>query len=268
MARWIAWLSLALGMVSLVSGAVLLFVYHPSNAFETVQKITYLLPFGAFFRELHYFSSELLLLMLLLHIAIELSKKSLYMKTRPWSYGVLGVALVITLLFTGFVLKADQSANAAAQVAFGLIEDTPALSYLGTLFRDTEVFYYRFFIWHILFLPLLFLFTLYKHSKALIPRVEYMAIAAGLSVLLLLVIAMPQDIIPGEQVAHLEGPWFFWGAENLLQMGISSWAVNLFMTLPFILLLSYPLLDTKRTIKASLVLWSTVYIVLSAAWWL
>ncbi len=268
MARWIAWLSLAFGTVSLFSGAVVLFVYHPSGAFESVQKITYLLPFGAFFRELHYFSSELLMIAVLLHIVMEFSKKSLYMKAKPWNYGVLGIALVTMLLFTGYVLKADQSANAAAQVAFGLIEDMPVLSYLGRLFRDTEVFYYRFFIWHILFLPFLFGFALYKHSKVLIPKAEYVAIATGSSVLLLFAVTMPPDIIPNEPTAHLEGPWFFWGAENLLQMGISSWAVNLFILLPFFLLLSYSLLDIKRIIKILLVLWGTLYFMLSIAWWL
>ena len=34
---------------------------------------------------------------------------------------------IFVLMFTGFVLKADQSANAAALVAFSLIKDTPIL---------------------------------------------------------------------------------------------------------------------------------------------
>jgi len=268
MARWIAWLSLAFGIVSLASGAVLLFVYHPSYAFESVQKITYLLPFGIFFRELHYFSSELLTVTLLLHVVMELSKKSSTMKAMPWVYGVLGIAVVIVLMFTGFVLKADQNANAAAQVAFSLMEDTPVLSYASTLFRDMQVFYYKFFIWHILFFPFLFGLAVSRHSKVLIPRVEYTAIAAGVSVLALLIIAMPQDMIPNEPIGDLKGPWFFWGAENLLQMGFSAWAVNLFLLLPFSLLLFYVLPAPNRAIKYSLVVWSIGYLLLSVAWWL
>jgi len=45
MARWISWLSLALFLVSLFSGLVVMFAYHPSAAYESVQRLTYLIPY-------------------------------------------------------------------------------------------------------------------------------------------------------------------------------------------------------------------------------
>ena len=268
MARWISWLALALFVVSLFSGLVLLFGYHPSSAYESVQKLTYLIPYGAFFRQLHYFSSELFMGVLIGHIVLELMKQSISMRMTAWIYGIVGALVVVLLVFSGFVLKADQSANAAAQVAFTLMGDTPLLSVLQPLIQDTLSFYHKFFIWHIVLLPLLLGYGIYRHIKLLLPKLPYAVIATGMSVLALLLIPMPADIIPNEAVEHLQGPWFFWGAENLLQMGLDAWIVTLMMTAPFVLLLLIILSARSRILKLTLLLWLLAYTLVSLAWWL
>jgi hypothetical protein len=79
---------------------------------------------------------------------------------------------------------------------------------------------------------------------------------------------MPADIIPNEAVKHLQGPWFFWGAENLLQMELGSWMVTLIMTIPFVLLALIILSARKTLLKFALVLWTLLYTAVSLAWWL
>jgi len=268
MARWISWLTLALFLVSLFSGLVVMFAYHPSAAYESVQKLTYLIPYGAFFRQLHYFSSELLMGFLIAHITMELLKKSITMRPSAWVYGVVGALAVVLLMFSGFVLKADQSANAATQVTFTLMGDTPLLSNLQPLIQDTISFYHKFFIWHIVLLPLLLGYGIYRHIKLLLPQTPYIIIATALSVLTLLLIAMPADIIPNEAVEHLQGPWFFWGAENLLQMELGSWMVTLIMTIPFVLLVLIIFASRRTLLKFALILWIVFYTIVSLAWWL
>ena len=268
MARWVSWLTLALLIVSFVSGTVLLFAYHSHDAFESVQKITFLIPSGIFFRKLHYFSSELFIFLLIGHIFLELFKSSLTMRSSAWVYGVIGALIAVVLMFSGFVLKADQNANAAAQVAFRLLGDTPILCYLSPLLRDTASFYHKFYIWHIVLLPLLLGYSIYRHSKNILPKAEYIAIATALSMLVLLAIAMPNDIILNQPAEHLKGPWFFWGAENLLQTGFSSSLVTLIMGLPFVLLIYYPWCHKKIIVKLLLTVWITAYTLYSMAWWL
>lgn len=255
----IAWLTQAFFVLSMISGAIIVFAYYPSNAYDSVQKINYIIPFGSFFRELHYFSSEVFLVVLILHIAMELYKKDIKISFSSWNYATFATLAVFILMFTGFVLKADQSANAAAQVAFSLISDTPVLDNLLPLFKDTQVFYWKFFIWHIIFLPLFLTFVIYKHVKRISADKENFTIAIGATLLLALIISMPVDVPLEENVKLLKGPWFFWGAENLLQIGINSIGVNIILLMPFIFLLFIYITDYKKSFKFLLLLWVLIY---------
>jgi len=166
-------------------------------------------------------------------------------------------------MFSGFVLKADLSANAAAQVAFNLIKDTPFFKYFLVLIEDPNVFYYKFFIWHILFLPLVLVYAIYKHIDTLHVKVQYLSIALGISVLSLMILSMPRDIIRGEKVHTLTSPWFFEGAENLLLNSWSPFLVNLVIIFPFVLLIAYFYSKQKNIIKTLLALWLISYIFIS-----
>jgi len=259
MSKFVSFLTLGLFFVSMLSGLVVVFAYHPSAAYESVQKMSFLIPNGAFFRKLHYFSSELFFLLLLGHIAFELAKKRVKIADKSWIYSIVGFGVVVVLLFSGFVLKGDLSANGAAEVAFNLIKDTPVLNSILPLFRDNTVFYYKFFIWHILFLPLLLSFAIYRHIEALHVKVEYFSIALGLSILALMTLDIPLDINPTQKVATLLSPWFFQGAENLLLKSYTPLEVNLILFSPFVLLFSYIYTKQKLLIKALLVLWLIFY---------
>jgi len=258
-----AQLALGLFVVSLLSGLLPVFVYHASDPWGSVQKLTFLIPWGDLFRQLHYFSSELFFLVLLAHIVLELVRGTPSISRMSWIYSVLGTAAVLGLMFTGFVLKGDQSADAAAQVALHLMGETPLLDRLLPLVRDTEVFVWKFFVWHGFFLPLLLVLGIWRHIGRIAPRREYWVVAIGLSLLVLLLIAMPEDIAPHEEIAHLKGPWFFWGAENLLQLSLSPWLVNLIVSLPFAMLLIYPFFQRKRWIGYALLIWFTGYTAVS-----
>ncbi len=252
-------LTSGLFIVSMLSGLIVMFAYHPSIAFDSVQKINYLIPYGLFFRKLHYFSSEAFTIFLLLHIVLELIKNKIKITAISWNYSIVGFIAVIVLMFSGFVLKADLSANAAAQVTFSLIKDTPIFQYLLPLFQDHGIFYYKFFIWHIVYLPLILAFAIYKHVDALNVKVVYISIAFGISVLSIILFKMPPDIIPGEKVQSLTSPWFFIGAENLLQKSWQPLSINLFLSIPFFLLVVYFYTKYKYTLKALLVLWLVFY---------
>ncbi len=259
MTRHIAWLTQALFAVSMISGIVMIFAYYPNNAYDSVQKITYIIPFGGFFRELHYFSSEAFTIILLIHIVLEFYKKNIKISNISWNYSVLAVFTVFILMFTGFVLKADQSANAAAQVAFSLISDTPILDNFLSLFKDTEVFYWKFFVWHIVFLPLILVYAIYKHVKKIGVDIRYFTVALGITLFLPLIISMPLDIALETKVEHIKGPWFFWGAENLLQLGLSTIAVNIILIIPFIFLLLIYNNFKKNIFKILLLIWILIY---------
>jgi len=176
--------------------------------------------------------------------------------SSSWNYSILGFIAVIILMFSGFVLKADLDASGAAQVAFSLIKDTPALKYLLPLFKDNSVFYYKFFIWHIVYLPLVLAFAIYKHIDTLKVKSTILSIAFGITVLSMIVFKMPLDIIPGEKVKTLSSPWFFIGAEHLLQKAWTPLSINLFLSIPFFLLIIYFCTKYKYTTKSLLTIFT------------
>ncbi|NOX14872.1 MAG: DUF4405 domain-containing protein [Epsilonproteobacteria bacterium] len=263
MSKFTSHLTFALFFVSMLSGLVIVFAYHPSTALQSVQKINFLLPYGSFFRKLHYFSSELFTIFLLLHIGLELSKNRIFITSSSWNYSVFGFVLVIILMFSGFVLKADLSGNGAAQVAFNLIKDTPFIKNLLPLIQDNTVFYYKFFIWHILFLPLILGYAIYRHTDTLHVKTEYLSIAIGISILALLIFTMPRDIIPGVDIKNLSSPWFFLGAENLLLKAWAPFLINLILITPFILLIVYFYTKRKNITKIILAIWVILYFLVS-----
>ncbi len=259
MQRITSLLTLGLFVVSILSGLVIVFAYHPSMAFGSVQKINYLIPFGSFFRKLHYFSSEAFTIFLLFHILLELIKNKIKISASSWNYSVLGFIVVIVLMFSGFVLKADLSANAAAQVAFSLIKETPLLKFLLPLFKDNSIFYYKFFIWHILYLPLILAFAIYKHTGTLKIKSTILSISFGITVLSIIMFKIPPDIIPGEKIQSLTSPWFFIGAEHLLQKSWQPISINIFLSIPFFLLIIYFYTNHKYVIKYLLLFWLLFY---------
>ncbi len=261
--RIAAHLALGLLAVSVLSGLLPIFVYHPSAAYDSVQKLTFLIPYGAFFRQLHYFSSELFLVFLLGHVMLELGRRAVSTARASWLYAVAGLGIVVLLMFSGFILKGDQSGSAAAQVALHLMSQTPLLNRLVPLVKDTELFYSKFFVWHVIFLPLLLVWMTWKHIGKIQARREYWIVGLGMGVLLLLLMTMPEDIAPTATVEHLRGPWFFWGAENLLQLGLNSWQVTTIVAIPFGLLLLYPFVRKPFKMAMALALWVVGYTVVS-----
>jgi len=266
MPRIVSYILFGLFFVSISSGAIILFAYHPSIAFNSVQKINYIIPYGNFFRKLHYFSSEIFTFFLLLHVVLEISKKKLNLDSSSWNYSVIGLMLVFILMFTGFVLKADLSANGAAEVTFNLIKDTPILNHTLNLIQDKTVFYYKFFIWHILFLPAILIYAIYRHTKTLHVEVEYISIALGITLLSAFFISMPRDIVPTESIKNLTSPWFFFGAENLLQKAYAPSIINLMLITPIFLLFAYYYMKNKTVIKILLLLWLIAYTYISWLW--
>ena len=259
MSKYLSWLTQAFFVVSMLSGIVIVFAYYPSNAYESIQKINYIIPFGSFIRELHYFSSEIFLIILMIHVSIEIYKKDIKISFKSWTWATIATIVIFILMFTGFILKADQSANAAAQVAFTLISDTPILGNLLPLFKDTQVFYWKFFIWHIIFLPLLLGFGIYKHVKKISVDIRYFTIALAVTLLISSIVNMPLDIALETNIEHIKGPWFFWGAENLLQLEFNSLSINIMLSLPFIFLLLIYNNIYKKIFTILLLVWILLY---------
>lgn len=257
MAFVISWLCVALFIISMLSGVVVAFVYKPSLGFESVQMLTYIVPYGKLFRELHYFSSEAFFVFTILHLVIEMLRSRMKITTSSWNYSIFAFFLIFALMFTGYVLKSDLSGYSAAQVAISLIKQTPILSDFVVFIEDKSMFFWKFYIWHILFLPLLLAYGTYKHINTLYTK--YWLSGLGIAFLCMLVFTMPLDISYDLDIQRLHGPWFFWGAEGMLLLGIPVLVVDLFFVLFFALITSFYFLKQRKTILFLLLIWVGIY---------
>ena len=254
----LSWICVALFNVSIISGLIVAFSYKPSLAYESVQKLTYIIPYGDIFRQLHYFSSEAFLVLSLVHVVVELRKREIKISASSWNYSIIALGALFFVMFTGYVLKADLSGLSAGEVALSLLGQTPIANYFLPLLEDSSLFVWKFYLWHILFLPIILFYMLLIHVKSF--NTKYWSIGLGLSVLCMLIFTMPKDVAPDAIGIHVTGPWFFKGAENLLMLGVHPVVVDMVVIFPFSLLFIYfykPL--WRNGIRIALITWSAAY---------
>ena len=153
-------------LVVAATGILEVFYYVPTpmQAALSVQTISYLVPFGGFVRNLHYWSAQLLVLVMVVHLA-RVVFTGAYAPPRRFNH-VLGLVLLVVAIlldFTGYVLRWDQGIQWALVAGTGLISTIPVL---GTTLRvviaggaelgSGEAALLRFYGWHVFGLALLF----------------------------------------------------------------------------------------------------------------
>ncbi len=262
---FLSWITQALIIIAIVSGFPLIFFYYPNEAFESVQRITNVIPYGLFIRKLHYFSSELALVFVFFHTVYELLLFKKPKERYNFVFASSAFFLILLLLYTGYVLKADQAGRAAALVGENILKDSHILKYISNLLIDERLFYWRFFIWHILFLPLILVIFIHMHAKKIMPHITFISIALGMALIVVYILKLPQDIPFSIPTNHLKGPWFFQGIENMLKL---NYPVDLSIVLglfPFLVLPLYPYLKKEKYLHFILIIWLIFYTYISLA---
>ncbi len=152
------------------TGAVLMFHYVPTpqGAAAFFAGEAGALPFGWFFRRLHYLAGQAMVACLLLHmLRVLLTGAFLPPRGANWLVGLCLLLITMGLDLTGYVLRWDGATQAAATVVASLAAQVPGVG--GLLRRmllagDTlgGASLLRFYVLHCLALPALcFGFTLY-----------------------------------------------------------------------------------------------------------
>jgi len=260
-----SWLTQAFFVLAILSGIPLLFFYHTQKAYDSVQIITYLIPNGNFIRKFHYFSSEALLIFALIHTTQQLFRKQIRISHSSWNYAVAALIFTILLLFGGFVLKADLAGHSAGIIAIGMIHHLGAFSFLSRFIESSRhYFYWKFFLWHAILLPALLIAAVHLHIKRIDAPSEFVAIAAGITVISIFLLSFPADIAPYLNYTHIKGPWFFNGIEELLNISFPVYAILIQMIIPFLLLILYWRVKHKTVISALFFLWLIYYAAISS----
>ena len=236
--------------LSVISGLVLALQFDQAEPFYSTTTLELVVPFGVFWRSLHYFSSQIFFLLLIVHLVAILIERRSGKETQPgretssipskddrWLKLVLSLPVSILLLFTGYILRGDSTGESAGIIAENIILSIPILgSWLNSfLFNISgsgmKVVYAN----HLVGMGVLWGYLVWDHLRKY--RVSWRD--NGLTVILTLAISLLikaplETFTPGE--FHVSGPWFFVGLQELLRFIQPFWAGIVFPSLGLALL--------------------------------
>ena len=145
------------------------FIPSPEMAYESVRHITQDIRMGFWIRGLHRWGSNLMIICLILHIVRVFFTNS-YRKPREINWIIGGILFLLTLSFslTGYALLNNQIAYWATTIGTNLVKEVPLVGdfLLGILRGGEDVTantLTRFFMFHVMFLPVITIVFLVAH---------------------------------------------------------------------------------------------------------
>jgi ubiquinol-cytochrome c reductase cytochrome b subunit len=236
--------------LSVISGLVLALKFDPTEPFYSTGILELVVPFGAFWRSLHFFSSQIFFLLLIVHVVAILVERSVDPETAGgadvpatpekddrWLKLVLSLPVALLLLFTGYILGADATGESAGIIAENIILAIPVLGswFNSFLFNISGAGMKVVHANHLIGLVVLWGYLVWDHLRKY--RVSWrdngltVIVTLGISLLLK---APLETFSPGE--FHISGPWFFIGLQELLRFIQPFWAGVVFPGLGLALL--------------------------------
>jgi ubiquinol-cytochrome c reductase cytochrome b subunit len=152
-----------------ISGALLMFYYFPilDRAWDSVQKINDVVPFGFHIRNIHYHGSNAMVLLAILHMYYQYFSGRYKIRNEIlWVTGVILGTVTILEAFTGYDIIFSERAELAISIAASLTNSIPIIgptirdAMFGSGFTD---FILRFYTQHVFILPIVMLGLMAVH---------------------------------------------------------------------------------------------------------
>ncbi|MFV0365048.1 MAG: cytochrome b N-terminal domain-containing protein [Mangrovibacterium sp.] len=123
-------ISALLFIVLAVTGVFLRFKYVPTidDAYYSIVRMQETEVFGRLLRNLHYWSSNLMILVVVLHLVrVVFSNALYYERAKNWRYGIIMLLFTFIFAFTGYLLTWDQLSYWAVTIMLSLVEYIPQI---------------------------------------------------------------------------------------------------------------------------------------------
>ena len=252
--------------VSVLSGILLALQYNVAEPYYSTATIELVIPYGSFWRALHYYSSQGFLLLLFCHLAVVLWKGEHTYARPAWVRLTATVPVALLLMFTGYVLRGDATGEAAGAIAEHIARSIPvAGNFLNQLLFDVSASgARRIYANHLAGLVTLGGFCAWPHLRRYTARWQDHLLLLMLLAALSMLVAAPME--PDHiGLLHIAGPWFFLGLQELLRYLPVFWAGVAAPAAVIIALFALP--DEKQGRRRWLLFicaWLAAYVVLSA----
>lgn len=214
--KWGAWTLIAF-YISLLSGIIVGLQYDYLNPFYSTTAIDLLTPYGRFFRSLHFFSSQFFFFFCCFHLLAIYEKTSTYSKME-WARLIGSFPLILLLLFTGYVLRGDNTGSSAGLIAENIMLAIPVfgppLNDLFLSLSDSDL--RKVYIHHVVALDLLLLIFAWNHLRIYRINIrDYLPLVAAILIFSVFISAPFEPDRLG--ISYISGPWFFLGLQELLR---------------------------------------------------
>ncbi|MBU0681483.1 MAG: cytochrome b N-terminal domain-containing protein [Proteobacteria bacterium] len=243
----------------MISGVVVALQYDFATPFFSTNAMDALVPFGEFWRSLHFYSSQLFFLLCLGHfMAIFIDKSYLKLSFAKWIPLVASLPVALLLLFGGYVLRGDATGENAGIIAENICLSVPLIgSALNTLlFSVLEDGLKRVYANHIVGLGVVWGILCWDHVRKYRAHLKDHALFISFTLLLSLVLQAPMEP-ESLGVFHRPGPWFFLGLQELLRYVQPFWAGIIF---PLSLVISLTSLYFKDTLQKQALFYSCCWL--------
>ncbi len=211
--------------ISVLSGIVLALQYNPAEPFYSTATLELVVPYGAFWRALHYYSSQAFFLLLLCHLAVIIYQKDTSFHRIPWIRLTASVPVAILLLFTGYVLRGDATGEAAGAIAEHIALSIPIFGKpLNALLFDIMANgMLKVYVNHLIGLMVLGGICVWPHLRRYTASFQQhiFLVFSLLALSIVFLTPMEPDKIG---LTHITGPWFFLGLQELLRYIPPFWA--------------------------------------------
>ncbi len=214
--KWGAWSLVAL-YFSLLSGLIVALQYDYTTPYYSSSSIDILIPYGTYFRSLHFYTSQFFFFFTCIHL-VAIFKKTENYKNLEWLKLIGTIPVIILLLFTGYILRWDSTGESAGMIAESIVQTIPVFDkVVDNFFLSLESSGLRkIYVHHVVGLDLVLLILLWKHLRTFrIQLSDHLPVCAVMLLFSIFILA-PMD---PEKLGtiYISGPWFFLGLQELLR---------------------------------------------------
>lgn len=260
--------ALAALLIVVVTGIALVIVYDPADPLTSVALMRLANPAAAFVRNLHYWSTQALLVLSVIHVWQHMARASdQRMRVGPWLRTCLAVPALGVLAWSGFVLKGDVEAQQALRVVHAAVSGIPWMgTWLATALVGNADEVLLVYLHHAATFTVFLVVVVIEHGRLLWPR-PVMVATVVLPLSLLSLVASPS--LHDGLDAVVKGPWFLLGMQEAFHWSSSPGLVLIVSAIPLAVLaaLRWSGLRQRRIMLAALVTVATVYAALTVIGW-
>jgi ubiquinol-cytochrome c reductase cytochrome b subunit len=263
-----------------ITGIMLMIYYVPEStaSYNSVAKISYLIPYGFEVRQLHYWLANFMIVLSIVHLFYLYFKRKYKLYDEIlWLTGIIVGLFTVFETYTGYVLIMNMRAMLALDIGTGILRNIAtvlAVLFQGFSYTDTVM---RMYALHIVLLPafIVILFILHFPRKLSVDAPVILAmIGAAFVVGGLAPAELGLKFIPGQPSMIIVPEWYLTGIYALLRTGVQVFAAT--VLLPFIFVFIFILIPfhdmqgglgaTGRALHATIGIAAMLHILLVTFW--